>query len=129
MIKIRECSFAEIKHLSGAARRERSVLSDGPNHVWFMALASHGEIVGCSCAAVLRGAEGRIKGTFVVKDHRGQGISKDLNGACLDFLDNKAQCASVTAFVTTDRNLAWYLKSGFTVQREKDGIAFVKKLL
>jgi len=127
-IHIQQCDFEEIKHFSRLARKERSILSHGPHHQWYLATLE-GEIVGCSCAWRMGKGQGRIKGTFVSPRSRGLGISKRLNDACLEQLQDDLSITHITAFVTTERNLAWYLKNGFMVQRESDGIAFVKKLL
>lgn len=123
MILIRRCAFEEIARFRVPAKRERSEVVDRKGTQWFAAEVEN-ELVGCGAAEV-QGKTGRIRGTFVAPEHRGQGISKLLNHACLQWL--RGQVPKVTAFVTMERNLAWYVKNGFEVERQHNGIAFVRR--
>jgi len=125
MIKIFKVSYSEICAYANAAKRERSIVSDQTGLTWFGAY-DNGVLVGFGGAIAKKGS-GRIKGTYVLPEFRGNGISKYLNAACFNFLVDEKKVCIINAFVTTDRNRAWYLKNGFKEIREKKGIAYMER--
>lgn len=144
--KIEMVPFERVVLFSNAAKKERSIIEDSHHTTWYLASARMREHeiqpdlsteqvsdsgwapAGCSALMILRGNEGRIKGTYVTPGYRGLGLSKQLNDKCL-MAAMLAHCSSVTAFVTVERNLKWYLQNGFRVLSKRGSIAFVKRIL
>ena len=125
-MRIEMVTYETVAPFKAAAAKERSIISNGERTYWFAAF-DNGKIVGVNGANVSMTNLGRIKGTYVVPEHRGKGISKKLNQTVFDFLCYECLVSKINAFVTTDRNLAWYTKKGFKVKREKNGIAYVER--
>lgn len=127
MIEIKDINFHLTKPYAAAAHKERSMVDDIKGCKW-LGIYQDGVLAGFTCI-MKRGSMARFRATYVRPEFRGKGLSKELNNATLAMAETDPSISSITAFVTTERNLAWYLKNGFKVQTQDDGIAYVRRVL
>lgn len=121
---IRECTFDEVKHLVGPAKKERSCLTDGKNHHWVCAEAL-GAVVGSSCAFIMTPSHARIKGGYVAKEFRGQKLSSQMNNLALEIC-GRHNVSQVSVFVT-EKAKFWAASRGFIETKSKNSIAYMVK--
>lgn len=111
---IRQTKFNTIKHFAPSAGRERVIICNQAGAVWFAAFITRQEKmipIGCVCC-VIKGQEALIRGAFVIKPYRRQGVFgalfKELLNYC-EFLGLKELTANCTPL-----SLPVLLANGFT---------------
>ena len=77
---IRQTKFETIEPFTTRAGRERVIIFNPPGAVWFAAfitIQSDSIPIGCSCC-VIKGQEALLRGIFVEKTYRRQGVFRTL---------------------------------------------------
>jgi len=112
--EIREVSFSDIAPLKRAAAVDRVTLRDLKNTRWFAAVVQDGLIVGSAGLTSLK-FKTRIRGVWVAKAYRGQGIGAAFTSRLI------AECGGHVAIVDAlAYNPDHYVTRGFrAVGREK----------
>jgi RimJ/RimL family protein N-acetyltransferase len=95
--RIVRCSYADIKHLNAARRKEGVTDDDKPGMAWF-GIYVEGEPKAIGCGGLLKiGSSARMKGDFVLPQYRGNGFATRMLQLRLS-LGRELGCANASAF-------------------------------
>jgi hypothetical protein len=120
------CAVEDTKFLKKIASKAKSVTFENPpDAVWFLGLVGN-ILVGC-CCCVIRNGKARCKSDFVSVESRGRGYYGLLSAIRLDYITDNF--ASVADCFSTSFSRHQFLKDGFKILRENNGIAYMKKIL
>lgn len=120
-LMIEECDHAQVAHWRSAAARERVCLKSTEGTRWFRCEDR-------GCAGLLRLGSGvlRIKGVYVDRRHRGQGIG----AALTEHLIRLAEEEGASALEVYALEPGWYEERGFVkVGRNAFGVDRLRKEL
>lgn len=120
---IAEISYNTVKPLSSKASKDKVCLKDTPQTQWFGAYIEN-ELCGVAGAAVKDG-NGRIRGVYVLPQHRGKGLGSTMMQALMAYFDNKSVCYVEQLASQPD----WWLKQGWKLKAPHKNGAWIYKTL
>jgi|GEM_PF-43959 len=86
-----------------------------------------GEIVGTSAVRMMNDEKCEIKRIYVRTNFRGRGFGRELFTMALKFAEENYSTVTLKTAVRLDEAINLYLKNGFSIVKEEDGIAYFEK--
>jgi len=97
------------------------------NHGIFYIGLVDGDIVGTSAVRMVNDGKCEIKRIYVRKNFRGRGFGRELFSTALKFAEENYSTVTLKTDVRLNEAINLYLKNGFSIVKEEDGIAYFEK--
>jgi GNAT superfamily N-acetyltransferase len=123
MINIKQIDYKEVKTLINKAKYDKVCLKDTNTTKWFGAFI---ENMLCAVAGtILKNGKGRIRGVFVVREHRKLGIGSQLMNYIIEYFSNNNACYIDQLASNPD----WWVKKNWKVKSLARNGAWVYKTI
>lgn len=113
-LSVRRAEIPELLKYKSAAAREQVSVSATRNTVWLKALVE-GELVGFGAYIWATETKARVKGIYVLPEHRGEGYGTAMTLQILQ----QAAGAGATEIEALALNPSWYEERGFTRTKQR----------
>jgi N-acetylglutamate synthase-like GNAT family acetyltransferase len=107
MIDIVEVTHDRIWHLNGAAKKDKVCLKDTNTTKWFAIYVDY-HIIGCA-GIIIKGSKGRIRGVFILPEHRNKGYSSQLMSYIIKYMTDENVCY----IDQLSSQPEWWIKNGW----------------